>query len=721
MRRAAWGVAILTALALGATFLPGSFLDPVRDALQVDKGPPATPLDWQARVQLLGGDGIRGDRDGRLLQARFADPWGLARAADGTLYIADAGDNNRIRRIGADGLATTFAGSVEGFVDGTGTAAAFDTPSGLAIDLAGNVYVADTGNHAIRRITPQGVVSTLAGTGIAGFRDGSGAQAQFNGPVGVAVDALGQVYVADTYNDRIRVIRSDGQVETLAGGERPGKADGWGTLARFDTPTGIAVNADGALWVADTGNHALRWISAQGEVRSWQPTTPEAFQTGLSRPLAVAVTHDGVLYVGEQGQGRVLQVTADGHARALTGTTMRQRFARPAALLVEDGGSVLVADADGFRLHRIEPLPVATTASANRASSPQATPAPTVAPLEDGPIGPSPEHPLPQTAQRWPLQPQDGWHEVVGTLGEVRGNFSGESRSHLHNGLDIRGDVGQTVLAIADGKVSSPYAAWSYGGQAEGLAIDELSYIHMRVGRTAQGRSLDPQRFQSLLDDAGQPERIRVPRGTRFVVGDALGTINAQAHVHLVVGASGYQHNAIKLGFTGFSDRFAPRIDAIRLLDASDQPLGERSDGRLLVPRDIGGLQIVVEAWDQVDDNLPRRRLGLHALGYQILDAAGTPLPGFEQPRMTLRFDRMPAHPDAVKVAYAADSGITVHGAARTRFQYVVSNTVQGLDLAVEHWQPGELPAGDYRIRITARDFSGNEAGANRELLLRLL
>jgi len=126
------------------------------------------------------------------------------------------------------------------------------------------------------------------------------------------------------------------------------------------------------------------------------------------------------------------------------------------------------------------------------------------------------------------------------------------------------------------------------------------------------------------------------------------------------------------------------------------------------VPRDAGGLQLVVEAWDQVDGNLPRRRLGLYALGYQILDADGRALPGHEQPRMNIEFNRMPPQADAAKVAYAEDSGITVHGSAVTRFRYVVSNVVRDGRLAVDALRLAQLSPGDYICRITAKDYSGN-------------
>ncbi|MGH8060551.1 MAG: gluconolaconase [Pseudoxanthomonas sp.] len=688
-----WAAAALIAVALAATFF---FAGKTSD---LPAGPAPTPFGWTAQLRLAAGDGVRGMRNGPVARARFDDPYGVAMTEDGTLYVADAGDNNRIRRIGSDGAVTTLAGFSEGFADGDGTTARFNTPSGLALDRAGNLYVADTGNHAIRKVTPSGMVSTIAGTGVAGFRDGAAAQAQFNGPIGVAVDARGNVYLADTYNDRIRRIDAQGQVSTVAGGERPGNADGVGAQARFDTPTALAMDAQGIVWVADTCNNAIRRIAPDGTV-----TTPYyAGRDALHRPMSLAMTHDGVLYVGEMSWGRVLQISRDGQSHVLTGTRQAQRLSRPAGLALDARGGLWLSDAGSHRLHRIAPVDAATAAAL---------------PVM-GAVGPAPNDPLPATSGRWPLHPQDGWHEVVGTLGEVRGNFSGESRDHLHGGLDIRGDVGTQVLAIADGKVSSPSAAWGLDEQAEGLAIDGLGYIHMRVGRDARDVVSDPSRFQLLRDEAGEPERMRAPRGTRFRAGDVLGTINRMAHVHLSVGASGFERNAVALGFSGYADHYAPHIEGIELFDTNDQPLARRADGRVLVPRG-NGVRIVVDAWDQVDNNLPRRRLGLYALGYQILRADDTPLPGFEAPRMNIEFNRMPADGDAVKVAYAPGSGITVHGSAVTHFKYVLTNTVRDGELATGTWQADGLPAGDYTLRVTARDYSGNVASTGRDLELLL-
>ncbi len=687
-RRALVAVALLTVLALAATF----FDFPWRKRAQPPEPLPPTPLDWQARIAPLAGDGHRGVRDGHLLQARFDEPWGLVRGPDGSLFVADGGEANRIRRIAPDGTVSTFAGSSEGFSDGDGREAKFHTPSALAVDLFGNLYVADTGNHAIRRISPQGRVTTLAGDGVRGSRDGPAGYARFDAPMGVAVDFAGRIYVADTWNDRVRVIEPGGLVRTLAGGEGRGHVDARGAQARFDTPTALALDRRGRLWVADTGNGAIRWIAPDGAVRSCDPGAWAAGAAGGGRPLSLAATHDGQLYVGDLSPGRIRQIDCDGRrARILAGMPPRP-FARPSALWLEPDGSLLLADAAGHRLHGIVP---------RRGDAPA---------LADGPVGPSPVRALPATGQRWPFAPQDGWHEIAGTMGEVRGNFSGQSRSHLHNGLDIREDVGTPVLALAEAKVTSPLAAWSFGGQAEGLAIDDIGYVHMRVGRSAQGRALDPARFRIERDERGRATGVRVARGTRFRAGEAIGTLNAQAHVHLIVGPAGHQLNAHRLGFRNFSDRVPPRIERVFLLDAHDLPLTRRGGDRVLVARDGGGVQIVADAWDQVDGNLPRRRLGLHRLGYQVLRADGSMLPDASAPLWTQDYARMPAHPDAVKIAYAASSGITVHGAARTRFLYVVSNIVRGDEARVTHWQPADLPPGDYLIRVFAEDASGNAA-----------
>ena len=216
---------------------------------------------------LAGAAGSPGSADGP--GARFAYPRGVAVDAAGTVYVADT-NNSTIRKITPAGVVSTLAGTAasNGSADGTGAGARFNNPFGVAVDAAGAVYVADTNNSTIRKITPAGVVTTLAGTaGSGGSADGTGAAARFNVPIGVAVDAAGTVYVADTNNNTIRKITPAGAVSTLAGTAGSfGSADGTGASARFAYPRGVAVDAAGAVYVADEGNSTIRKIMPAGAV-----------------------------------------------------------------------------------------------------------------------------------------------------------------------------------------------------------------------------------------------------------------------------------------------------------------------------------------------------------------------------------------------------------------------------------------------------------------------
>src|SRR4029079_9554611 len=264
--------------------------------------PLPTPIGWKAHVTTIAGDGS---------PLSFSDPSGVAIAADGTIYVADAGESNRIRKISPDGNVTTLAGGGEGFADGTGASASFNTPSALAPGPGGDLFVADTANNRIRKISPDGHVSTVAGDGTAGYVDGPAAKARCNGPIGLAVSEGGDIYVADTYNDVIRMITTEGEVTTIAGAGSPGYADGEQKSALFDTPCGIVI-VNNTLIVADTGNDRLRRVSAEGNV-----TTLPVRE--LSSPIGLAVSHDNYLYVTELDRSRVLQIAPDGVARVVAG------------------------------------------------------------------------------------------------------------------------------------------------------------------------------------------------------------------------------------------------------------------------------------------------------------------------------------------------------------------------------------------------------------------
>jgi hypothetical protein len=306
---------------------------------------------------------------------------------------------------------------------------------------------------------------------------------------------------------------------------------------------------------------------------------------------------------------------------------------------------------------------------------------------------------------------------VVGVMGEVRGSYDGESRDHFHAGLDIRADVGARVLAIQPATVSDPYPNWAFGELGEGMSAGPLSYIHMRVGRDNKGRPLDA-RFQVLAGADGKPERVRVRRGTRFAVGDALGTINQMAHVHMEYRPGGAVVNPLTLPFAGLRDTVPPRIRGIALYDGSGQRLPAKKGQRLRVARALGQVEIVIDAYDQMDGNLARRRLGLYKLGYQLLHADGSPVAGYETARITQVYDRLPREREAVKLAYAENSGITVYGSKTTRFAYAASNTLQGGLALPGGWKVDGLAPGDYTLRIHAADYAGQVALDGRDLAL---
>jgi sugar lactone lactonase YvrE len=673
---------------------------------------PPTQFGWRARVTTLAGDGSPSLHDATLpMQAAFADPFGIAVSDDGLIYVADGGESNRIRKIALDGSVSTFAGSVEGYADGPGQQAAFSTPSGLALDARGNLFVADTGNNRIRKVTPQGLVSTLAGDGTAGYVDGAAAQARFDGPIGIAVDALGNIYVADAYNDRIRKITPDLSVTTVAGAG-VGYADGPASSALFDTPCGIAAAADGTLIVADTGNHRLR------KIENGQVTTLPLFfldevrPADLRKPVALALTHDGFLYVTELDRARVVQIAPDGRVRAIAGGTPgyadsseNARFNQLTGVAIDKRGDLYVADSGNYLVRKLSAI--TNTAAA-------------------GPPAQSLSEPLPRLTSQtlgeqvllWPLEPQYSPHEVIATVGEVRGSFdSKDSRDHLHSGLDVAGGYGDVVRAVRSEKVVSPVSNWGFDDLNEGLRVGVMSYIHMHVGRDKDGKVFNDARFMQVKNSDGKLVRIRVRRGTRFRPGDALGTVNRMYHVHMNVGPPGSEINPLTLSPIGFTDRVDPVIakDGIQLFDEAGARLAEKQGGRLVVH---GRVSIVVDAFDRNDMSAIRRRLGLYSLGYQVLKPDGSPAPGFDQPRINLVFDRLPADWDAPKIAYAEQSGITVYGSATTRFLYRVTNLIRDGRTAANVWDISELPHGDYTLRIIAADYSGNVAHDNRDLLV---
>ncbi len=329
----------------------------------------------------LAGRASAGDDDGSPTVARFSGPKAVACDRSGNLYVADAA-NDTIRVVSATGVVRTLAGhpGVAGSADGAGSAALFTNPGGVAVDSAGTVYVADTGNHTIRKVTPNGVVTTLAGqAGVPGSADGAGSAARFAAPESVAVESAGAVYVADTRNSTIRVISPAGIVRTLAGeAGAPGGTDGLGNAARFNQPAGVAVDSAGNVFVADTWNGTIRRITAAGltTTLAGSPGT-EGISDGVGTnagfylPEAVAVDNGGNVYVADTRNHTIRAVTPAGVVTTLAGearvegsadgTGDAARFNWPGGVAVNAAGTLYVADTSNNTIRQIAPGGMVTT------------------------------------------------------------------------------------------------------------------------------------------------------------------------------------------------------------------------------------------------------------------------------------------------------------------------------------------------------------------------
>ena len=274
-------------------------------------------------VVTVAGNGALGFADGNIADARFYQPTGIALDADGNIYVADS-ENHRIRKITAGGTVSTLAGSgTSGSADGDGTAAQFNSPRAVAVDATGNVYVADGINNKIRKITPAGTVSTLAGSGASGFADGDGINAKFYFPKGIALDASGNLYVADDINHRIRKITPTGTVTTIAG-STSGSDDGDGINAKFHSPRGVTLDAAGNIYVADAGNHRIRKITPAGTVSTIAGSTvgvTEGIGTAakFNGPAGIAVDASGNIYVADDENERIRKITTNGTVSTLAG------------------------------------------------------------------------------------------------------------------------------------------------------------------------------------------------------------------------------------------------------------------------------------------------------------------------------------------------------------------------------------------------------------------
>ncbi len=336
---------------------------------------------------LAGGAG--GFQDGVGTNAKLSDPTGLAFDVMGNMFISDRA-NQRIRMITPAGVVTMAAGSgAAGFADGSGVAASFNSPQGVCVDQStGIVYIADVGNHRIRQLH-NGMVSTLAGSGVAGWADGVGVAAIFNRPSGVACDSSGTVYIGDTSNSRVRrIVVSTRQVSTLGGGTTSGFTNGFGTLALFRNPEGLRwIPSSNMVLVADISNNAIRQISASGAVTTVAGTGAAGTMDGTALtatftvPCDVIVDASGNIYVNDNGAGTIRKISVSGSVTTVAGLAgswgqayadgfgSSARFSAPNRLALDRRGILYVGDHPANRVRAVRVNGASSTCAAGQYGS----------------------------------------------------------------------------------------------------------------------------------------------------------------------------------------------------------------------------------------------------------------------------------------------------------------------------------------------------------------
>jgi len=284
--------------------------------LGATNAPPKAKGDYD--IKLLAGSGSKSFADGKGASAAFIQPIGAAADADGNVIVADAGAH-RIRKVARDGTVTTVAGTgQEGAANGAAASATFRGPRGVAVGADGTIYVADTGNHLIRAISPSGTVATLAGSpGKKGLKNAPGSGALFNAPIGIAVGPDGSLYVTEFDNHAIRLVSKDGKVvRQIAGTGTKGFKDAATLDSQFDSPVGIAVDKDGIIFIADAANNRIRKIAA-GKVSTLSGSRA-GFKDGpgkdalMNIPYGLTMASDGMLFVTEFANNTVRRVDAKG-------------------------------------------------------------------------------------------------------------------------------------------------------------------------------------------------------------------------------------------------------------------------------------------------------------------------------------------------------------------------------------------------------------------------
>lgn len=327
-----------------------------------------TPFTKAQNVSTLAGSGAFGFNDGQGVLAQFNSAYGACIDASGNIYVADT-YNYRIRKITPTGSVTTLAGSgINNSVDGTGTGASFMNPTSVCVDQSGNVYVTESTQPRIRKISPSGVVTTLAGNGMVGSTDGPGNLASFNSMGGICVDVSGTIYVADGSNRKVRMVSPTGSVTTIAGNSGPaGYVDGIGSGASFTYLSAICISSTGDLYVADANK--IRKVTVTGTVTTIAGTGTVGSLDGLGSsasfnyPQGICADGSNNLYVSDTENHLIRKIDPSGLVSTLAGTGSSgstdgfgtsASFNRPFDVCVDASGNLFVADFNNAKIRKID-------------------------------------------------------------------------------------------------------------------------------------------------------------------------------------------------------------------------------------------------------------------------------------------------------------------------------------------------------------------------------
>lgn len=319
-------------------------------------------------VTTFAGNFSGGFLDGTTQVAKFNNPSGICMGSGGVFYVVDQ-SNSRIRKIDSLGNVTTIAGnSSPGHIDGQGQSAKFYFPSDICIDFLGNLFITDTYNQCVRKIDTSGYVTTIAGNGVGGYTDGIGLSAQFKSPTGICVDKVGNIYVADTWNNCIRKINTAGVVSTFAGSVASGFLDGPAATSKFNQPSGICIDSLGNLYIVDQNNCSIRKIDTNSIVTTISGGPYCGFMDGPASnalfyfPERICCNQYGNLFVSDAYNYKIREIDTNGNVKTIAGSGVngfangiasKSKFDGSKGICIDLSGNIYIADYSNNLIRKI--------------------------------------------------------------------------------------------------------------------------------------------------------------------------------------------------------------------------------------------------------------------------------------------------------------------------------------------------------------------------------